>query len=83
MMGRIRQCSEENFQTEFRRIVCDNVKWTEIAEDLVYWQTLLLTVLTLQNLLPEGLLVVTYQTLFAITTYLAVSLVQGRACNNC
>jgi hypothetical protein len=54
-----------------------------MAEDFVQWRTLLLVTVALQNLLPEGWLVVIYQTLFAITTHLAVSLVPGPACNSC
>jgi hypothetical protein len=54
-----------------------------MAKDLVHWRTLLLAFVNLQILLPEGWLVVTYKTLFTITIYLAVSLVQGPACNNC
>jgi len=45
---------KDNMKLSVRKIVCENGKWLELAQDSVWWQALLLVVLNIQ-LLRKGI----------------------------
>jgi hypothetical protein len=41
---------KDNMKLSVRKIVCEDGKWLELAQDCVWWQALLLVVLNIQML---------------------------------
>jgi hypothetical protein len=52
-IGRPRNRGKYNVKMHFRKMVCEDGRWMELAQDHVQWQALVLAVLNLRVLLPE------------------------------